>query len=169
MEENKTACLSKRQQNLLKLKFFLFSISAGVIQLVSTTLLNTVFSLDQYTRLDEWLGNDYGLSYFIGLTLSVLWNFTLNRRYTFKSAASLPVAMLKILGFYCVFAPLSIWWTVAFTEAGVHWLIVQLGTMLVNLTTEYLFCRFVVYRNSIYTNKAGRQELKDGREQGLLP
>lgn len=164
MEDNKTANLSKRQQNLLKLKFFLFSVSAGVIQLVSTTLLNTVFSLDQYTRLDEWLGNDYGLSYFIGLVLSVLWNFTLNRRYTFKSAANLPVAMLKIFGFYCVFAPLSIWWTVALTEIGVHWLIVQLGTMLVNLTTEYLFCRFVVYRNSIYTNKAGQKELKDSRE-----
>lgn len=169
MEPNKTARLNKRQSNLLKLKFFLFSVSAGVIQLVSTTLLNTVFSIDRYTQLDEWLGNDYGLSYFIGLILSVLWNFTLNRRFTFKSAASLPAAMLKIFGFYCIFAPLSIWWTVAFTEMGVHWLLVQLGTMLVNLTTEFLFCRFVVYRNSIYTNRAARRELKDGADHGFRP
>lgn len=144
----------------MQLKFFLFSVSAGAIQLLTTTLLNTVVQLNQYTNLDEFFGNDYGLSYFIGLFLSVVWNFTLNRRYTFKSVANVPVAMLKVFGFYCVFAPLSIWWIVLLTNAGWHWLILQVGTMVINLVTEYLFCRFVVYRNNIYTNEAAKRELE---------
>lgn len=156
--------LSTRQNNMLKVKFFLFSLSAGAIQLITTTLLNTVVRLDEFTNLDELLGNDYGLAYFIGLILSVLWNFTLNRKFTFKSANNVPIAMLKILGYYCVFAPLSIWWTVLLTELGWHWIIVQLGSMIVNLVTEFLFCRFVVYRNSVYTSQAGQRELQRGKQ-----
>lgn len=52
-------------------KFTLFSVSAGVIQIGSFTLLNELLHLD------------YWVSYLIALILSVLWNFTLNRRYTF--------------------------------------------------------------------------------------
>ncbi len=160
MEPDKQLVLNTHQNNMLKVKFFLFSISAGVIQLLTTTLLNTAVRLDEYTKLDELLGNDYGLAYFIGLILSVIWNFTLNRKFTFKSANNVPVAMLKIFGFYCVFAPLSIWWTVSLTDIGWHWIVVQLGTMVINLVTEFLFCRFVVYRNSVYTNEAGRKALE---------
>lgn len=160
MSDDKQPELSKHQSNMLKVKFFLFSISAGVIQLLTTTVLNTFVHLDRYTSLDELLGNDYGLSYFIGLVISVLWNFTLNRKFTFKSANNVPIAMLKVFGFYCVFAPLSIWWTVSLTEIGWHWIIVQLGTMVINLVTEFLFCSFVVYKNSLFTNEAGKKELE---------
>jgi len=76
-------------------KFALFSVSAGVIELGSFSLLNELAHLP------------YWVSYLVALVLSVLWNFTLNRRYTFKSASNVPVAMLKVFGYYCVFTPLS--------------------------------------------------------------
>ena len=85
------------------------------------------------------------------LFLSVLFNFTVNRKFTFKSAANVPVAMLKVFGFYCVFTPLSIWWGNALTSAGWNEYLVLAFTMIVNMVTEFLFTRFVVYGNSINT------------------
>lgn len=123
------------------LKFLLFSISAGIIQVASFTLLNELLHLN------------YWISYLISLILSVVWNFTLNRKYTFQSAANIPVAMLKVAGFYLVFTPLSTWWTAVLTEPvyGIVWneYIVLIGTMLVNLVSEYVFQRFVVFGKSI--------------------
>ena len=78
------------------IKFTLFSISAGVIQIGSFAIL-------------ELFIEGYWIPYLTSLLLSILWNFTLNRRYTFKSAANVPVAMAKVLGFYAVFTPLSTW------------------------------------------------------------
>lgn len=151
--------LSKKQNTLMVIKFILFSASAGIIETVSCIVLNEFVHLDKYTRLDELLGNEFGLSYFIALVLSVLWNFTLNRKFTFKSIANVPVAMLKILGFYLVFTPLSIWWTVALTNIGWNEYLVLGITMLANLSSEYVFDRFVVYRNNLYTNDAAKREL----------
>ena len=85
----------KKKETLRAVKFVLFSISAGLIQAVSIWLLET------FTRFPSWL------CYLIGLVLSVLWNFTLNRKFTFKSAANVPVAMLKVAAYYAVYAPLS--------------------------------------------------------------
>lgn len=164
MEQKKNTELTARQNKLIALKFFLFSISAGVIQLGSYTLLHELTPLDEFTGLDEIFGNEYGLTYFIALFLSVLWNFTFNRRFTFKSAANVPVAMLKVFCYYLVFAPLSIWWTVQLTGLGWNEYIVLLLTMLVNLSTEFLYCRFVVYRKELYTNKQGRKELNQNKE-----
>lgn len=130
---------------LRSLKFVLFSISAGVIQVLSFTLLNELLHLN------------YWVAYLISLILSVLWNFTLNRKFTFKSAANVPVAMLKVAGFYLVFTPLSTWWTAALTEPayGIMWneYLVLALTMIVNFVTEYLFDRFVVFGSSIDTAK----------------
>ena len=87
-----------RQQELIRgIKFTLFSISAGVIQFVSFTLMN------------EFLSFPYWLSYLIALILSIIWNFTINRKFTFHSANNVPIAMLKVLGYYAVFTPLSTW------------------------------------------------------------
>ena len=160
MDEKNRAELTPRQNRLLALKFLLFSISAGVIQIVSYTLLHEFTRLDELTALDEIFGNEYGLTYFIALLLSVLWNFTFNRKFTFKSAANVPVAMLKVLAFYVVFAPLSIWWTVRLTEAGWNEYLVLAMTMIVNFVSEFLYNRFVVYRNDMYTNEQGRKELE---------
>lgn len=117
------------------LKFTLFSLSAGVIELGSFALLN------------ELLPWSYWPVYLISLMLSVLWNFTLNRRYTFRSAANVPVAMAKIFGYYLVFTPLSTWLGQLAENAGVNEYIILAVTMITNLVTEYLFCKLVVYRN----------------------
>lgn len=160
MEKNKNNGLTAKQNRLVVLKFFLFSVSAGIIQIGSYTLLHEFTPLDEFTGLDEVFGNEYGLTYFISLFLSVLWNFTFNRKFTFKSAANVPVAMLKVFCFYLVFAPLSIWWTVQLTGIGWNEYVVLLLTMLVNLTTEFFYCRFVVYREQLYTNAQGQKELE---------
>lgn len=122
-------------------KFALFSASAGIIQLGSFTLLN------------ELTGLAYWQSELIALVLSVLWNFTLNRRFTFKSAANVPIAMLKVFGFYLVFTPLSTWLGQLAENAGVNEYIVLAVTMLSNFILEFLFCKFVVYRNQENTRK----------------
>lgn len=117
------------------LKFTLFSVSAGLIQVASFTLLN---------ELAHWT---YWPAYLTALILSVVWNFTLNRRYTFQSAANVPVAMLKVFGFYLVFTPLSTWLGAVAEGAGINEYIVLAVTMLSNFILEFLFCKFVVYRN----------------------
>ena len=95
------------------------------------------------------------LSYLLALVLSVLWNFTLNRKFTFYSANNVPIAMLKVAGFYLVFTPLSTWWTAALTAPAVAWneYLVLALTMLVNFVTEYLYDRFFVFGKSIDTAK----------------
>ena len=136
-----------KKELLRTLKFVFFSISAGLIQTASFALLNELLHLN------------YWVSYLIALTLSVLWNFTLNRKFTFQSAANVPIAMLKVAGFYLVFTPLSTWWTAALTEPAygimLNEYLVLIGTMLVNFVLEYLFQRFFVFGKSLDTAKKG--------------
>ena len=132
-----------KKELLRSLKFVLFSISAGVIQIVSFTIFEELF------HFTHWV------SYLISLILSVLWNFTLNRKYTFHSAANVPIAMLKVAAFYVVFTPLSTWWTAVLTGAEFGWnpYVVEIGTMVINFVTEFLYDRFVVFGKSIDTAK----------------
>ena len=159
-----------RKQNVTQFfKFLFFSVSAGIIQFGSFTLMNELIDwtaiIPGMTSWPETLRSDYGPSYFIALVLSVVYNFTVNRKFTFKSAANVPVAMLKVFGYYCVFTPLSIWWGDALTSIGWNDYIVLAGTMVINFVTEFLFTRFVVYHNQIFTNKAGQAELEKNRQQ----
>lgn len=128
-----------KKELLRTAKFVLFSISAGVIQIAAFTLLEEVL------HLPHWL------AYLGALCLSVLWNFTLNRKFTFRSANNVPVAMLKVAVFYLIFTPLSTWWTAVLTGAGVglNEYLVLVVTMLINFVTEFLYDRFVVFRGSI--------------------
>ncbi len=121
------------------LKFTLFSISAGLIQIASFTLLNELCHMI------------YWPAYLISLILSVLWNFTFNRKFTFKSAANIPIAMAKVLGFYLVFTPVSTFLGNYAESSGVNEYIVLAITMISNFVLEFLFCKFFVYRNSEYT------------------
>ena len=133
----------KNKELLRTVKFFLFSVSAGVIQVVTFTLM------EELLHLQHWL------SYLVALVLSVLWNFTLNRKFTFQSAANVPVAMAKVALFYLVFTPLSTWWTAWLTGPSMGWneyLVLGL-TMAVNFTTEYLYQRFFVFGSSLDTAK----------------
>ena len=115
------------------IKFTLFSISAGVIQIGSFALL-------------EIFIKDYWIPYLISLVLSIVWNFTLNRRYTFKSAANVPVAMAKVFGFYLVFTPLSTYLGNLAEGFGVNDFVILIVTMLANFVLEFLFCKWIVYR-----------------------
>ncbi|MBE5997613.1 MAG: GtrA family protein [Lachnospiraceae bacterium] len=135
-------------------KFTLFSISAGLIEIGTFTLLNEIAHLP------------YWVSYLIALVLSVLWNFTLNRKYTFQSAANVPVAMMKVALFYLVFTPLS---------TGLeHYLTMSLGwneylvtgiNMLLNFVTEFLYQRFFVFGKSIDTNEKATRNAEKNREE----
>jgi len=154
VENNKNINLSRKQNTIQFFKFIAFSCSAGIIQAISFTILN------EKTNMPYWP------CYLIALTLSVLYNFTVNRRYTFKSANNIPKAMLLVAAFYCVFTPLSTWWGEALTNAGWNEYIVLFGTMLTNLITEFLYDRFVVFRKSIYTNKLAQKEMEKYRCQG---
>lgn len=140
----------KKSDALQAVKFALFSASAGIIQVVSFTVLNELvlpnISIEN-DKIMSLLSAEYGVCYLVALTLSVLWNFTFNRRYTFKSAANIPVAMAKVFGFYLVFTPLSTWLGNTATGNGVNEYIVLAITMLSNMILEYLFCKFVVYKN----------------------
>ena len=129
-----------KKQILQILKFTLFSISAGVIQIASFSLL-------------EIFIKDYWIPYLISLVLSILWNFTLNRTYTFQSAANVRVAMAKVFGFYLVFTPLSTYLGNVAEGCGVNDFVILLVTMLANFVLEFLFCKFVVYRGKEYTLK----------------
>ena len=124
---------TSKKQFWQAVKFTLFSISAGAIQIGSFALL-------------EIFIKDYWIPYLISLVLSILWNFTLNRRYTFKSAANVSVAMAKIFGFYLVFTPLSTYLGDLAEGCGVNDFIILLVTMLANFVLEFLFCKLVVYR-----------------------
>jgi putative flippase GtrA len=128
---------SKAQDALRFVKFTLFSATAGIIQIASFTLLNEV------AKFPYWPG------YLIALVLSVVYNFTINRRLTFRSTVNYSKAMLKVFGYYLIFTPLSTWWGDRLTALGWNDYLVLAGTMLINFITEFLFCRFVVYRNSI--------------------
>ena len=131
-----------KKEWLRSVKFLLFSVSAGIIQIGGFALLNELLHLD------------YWLSYLIALVASVLWNFTFNRRYTFKSDGNIARAMLLVFAYYCVFTPVSTWLE--------HWLTADLlwneyaataVNMVLNFVTEFLFQRFVVYRNSVDSRK----------------
>lgn len=131
--------MNKKTQEWVRiLKFVLFSASAGIIQFGSFALLN---------ELTTWR---YWPCYLISLILSILWNFTFNRRFTFKSNANFTRAMLLVLAFYAVFTPVT---TILgdWLAEDIQWneYIVQIINMLLNLTLEYIYQRFVVYRNRI--------------------
>ena len=122
-----------KKEFLQALKFTMFSISAGAVQIGSFALL-------------EIFIKDYWIPYLVSLVLSIVWNFTLNRKYTFKSAANIPIAMAKVFGFYLVFTPLSTYLGNMAEGSGANDFVILIVTMLANFVLEFLFCKFVVYR-----------------------
>ena len=145
--EEKVKKIDKKEK-VRAFKFLLFSISAGVIQFASFALMDA---------LTEW---DYVLKAYIALTLSVLWNFTFNRKFTFKSASNVPVAMAKTFAYYVVFAPLSIHLADMYLVKTLGWneLLITALTMLINFVTEFLYQRFFVFKNSLDTNDIAKKE-----------
>lgn len=142
------------------IKFALFSASAGIIQILSFILMSEVIIklpflqnlMETNRTFAKIMSNEYGPMYLIALLLSVIWNFTFNRKFTFKSAANVPIAMLKVLAFYCVFTPVSTllgnYFTAKYADVTAINYIVLACTMACNMTTEFLYDKFVVFKGS---------------------
>lgn len=140
MEEN------KKKELLRMLKFTLFSISAAVVQIASFTILNELV-----------FKSGYWIQYLISVVLSVVWNFTLNRNFTFKSANNVPVAMAKTLLFYVVFIPVSTFggeWVAPYVNEYV----ILIVTMLLNFVGEYIYQRYYVFKDSLETKTTSVNE-----------
>ena len=126
------------------IKSVLFSISAGVIEIVSFALLS------ELTPLKEWI------SYIISVVLSVIWNFTFNRKFTFKSANNIPIAMLKVALFYVVFIPLTALLEKFLTE-DLIWpgILATAINMVLNFILEFFYQRYFVFGKSLDSNTKG--------------
>ena len=142
--------MEKKKEFWRAAKFVLFSASAGIIEIVVFVLLNELL------RLPYWL------SYLAALAASVLWNFTLNRKFTFQSANNVPKAMLQVALFYAVFTPLSTLLEHVLTEKlGWNEYLATAINMGLNLITEYLYDRYVVFRDSIDTNERAKKQAEE--------
>ena len=128
----------KNNNFLQAAKFTLFSLSAGIIQIGTFAIFNDVL---------KW---KWWPAYLLSLVLSVLWNFTLNRKFTFQSAANVPVAMIKVFLFYLVFTPLT---TLSgnYLTSSLHWndyLVTGLN-MALNLITEFFYDKYIVFTDAL--------------------
>lgn len=135
---------SKFKEAIRTIKFTLISISAGIIQIGTFTILNLIFKNADSEATYSW-------PYLISLWLSVLWNFTINRKITFKAANNVKVAMLLVLLFYVIFTPVSTYLGELAKSNGINEFIVLVITMIANFVLEYLYTRYIVYRNSCDT------------------
>ena len=149
------ATVSKKEW-LRSLKFLLFSISAGIVQIGSFALMDLIPNFD------------YVFKSYIAITLSVAWNFTINRKYTFRSINNVKLAMLKTLCYYIVFAPLSIHLADIYLVKTLGWneILVTACTMIINFVTEFLFQRFFVYGKSVDSalNKGKNENEQESRQ-----
>lgn len=133
--------LKSKESLIQAVKFTLLSLSAGLIEAGSFIVLERLTSLS------------YDLKHVISIILSVLWNFTLNRRYTFKSANNVPVAMIKVALFYVVFIPVTAWLGQIASNNNINDYLIKIPTMLLNFVGEFLWWKLVVFRGSENTNK----------------
>ena len=138
---------SKKAQIWEMIKFLLFSLSAGAIQILSFELLYT------WTACLSWWP-----SYLISILLSVVWNFTFNRKFTFQSSCNVPISMLLVLAYYSVFIPVSVFGGRALEAIGWNGTLVTLLMMVLNFVTEYIWQKFVVFNEKI-VKPAKKKEL----------
>ncbi len=140
----------KNKNELIRtIKFTLFSISAGLIEIILFSIL------DHFTNWNYWA------NYLIALTASVVWNFTLNREYTFKSTNNIPIAMLKVTIFYLIFTPVStILGNYLAETLGWNDILVTILNMICNFILEYLYDKYFVFRGSIDTKINKKDEIK---------
>ena len=143
----------KNKELIRTIKFTLFSVSAGIIQILLFTLMNELLHLD------------YWVSYLTSLVASILWNFTINRKVTFKSSNDVRLSMLLVFLFYLVFTPVSTILGDIAEKNRVNEYIILAVTMLSNFVLEYLYTRYVVYRNSCDTIMTKEKEVIEETEK----
>ncbi len=164
-----------KKEIIRTVKYFLVAISAAAIQMISAFLLELVILkriipdgaiLHFITDLDK----SAFIAESIGLALSIVWNFTFNRKYTFKAASNVPLSMALAFLFYVPFYPFQIWYIDAVRKAllaGVGedfaFIIAQVTCILLNGILEFLWQRFVVFGKKVDTNAAALKE-KENKE-----
>lgn len=153
MEENQKKKLNKKEQFIQILKFTAFSLSAGAIQLLSFELLYTWIAC-----LPWWP------SYLISIVLSVVWNFTFNRKFTFKSASNVPLAMVLAFIFYVGFVPASVFGGGALEKIGWNGTLVTVLMMVINFVLEFIWQKFIVFNNKV-TNKFLRKNKNEENKE----
>lgn len=146
----------KKSEFMQILIFTLFSISAGVIQILS------------FECLYHWIGwNNWWATYLISLTLSVIWNFTFNRKFTFKSSNNVPISMSLVLLYYCAFTPISVFGGQALESIGWNGTLVTLLNMVLNFVTEYIFDKYVTFNDRVVNKIAGAFKKKEGEKKDM--
>lgn len=132
------------------IKFTLLSITAAGVEVASFALLEWLrLSTDWYPI---WVSQS------VSLALSVIYNFTVNRQFTFKSSNNIPIAMLKVALFYAFFIPLSSWAVQVLSDLGwANWLLKGLS-LIVNFIGEFLWWKFFVFRGSENTNNLAKKQ-----------
>lgn len=145
---------TKKKEALRALKFFLFSCSAGIIETVVSTVLDATVNKSN---------EHYYICYAIALVCSVIWNFTFNRKFTFKSATNVPKAMALALLFYVPFAPYTIWLAKVLEPILPYNILILAINMIQNVVLEYLWQRFVVFKDSIDTNEVAEKEKEQAK------
>lgn len=153
MEENTN---KKNKKEIIRaVKFVLVSASAGIVEIVVFTLMN------------ELTGLKYWPCYLTALIASVVWCFTINRRYTFRSTKNIPRTMAMVFAFYLVFTPAT---TILgnYLAETLHWneYLVTAINMALNLSLEYLYDTFVVYRNEMDNNDIAEKEREKEKKLG---
>lgn len=134
--------LTKKQQFLQLLKFTAFSLSAGIIQfLLQSTLFDWTHVLT------------YWQAYPIALTASVIWNFTFNRKFTFKASSNVPIAMVLVVIYNLLivvpFAILGEYLVQLWGDA--YGMLVTVLLLLFNFVTEFFWDKFVVFNDKLVT------------------
>lgn len=141
----------RKKEILRTLKYAACAVSAGVIQMASFELLQLATS---YQAIFWWM------NYLISLTLSVIWNFTFNRKFTFQSANNVPIAMLKVVAYYIVFTPISVCFGQMYLVDVLGWngTVIEIVMMILNFVTEFLYQRFFVFKDSIDTKPIEKKQ-----------
>ena len=150
-EEEKAAKKEKRKTLFQIIKYAICTASAGLIEFITFTILTKTPILSSMANEKVWFFTENNLAWFvataIALFLSIVWNFTINRKFTFKSAGNVPRAMSLAFLFYVPFFPFKLWFNSYMPEhLGVDSLLIEVITMLINGVLEFCWQKFVIYR-----------------------
>ena len=120
------------------LQFVVVSLGAGVIEYATFALMTWIVP-DNKTMLVA--------AEVTSVVLSCLFNFTVNRKYTFHSSSNIPLGMLLYGVYYAFLAtPAGVWFLLFLTQGGMHELLAKAVKMLVNFIFDYLFCKFILFQ-----------------------
>lgn len=151
----KQAKKEKRKGVMQFVKYALCAASAGIIQLALFSILQAAIPATDKTI--RFIVEDIELVAFIATTValcaSIIWNFTFNRKFTFKDAGNVPKAMVLAFLFYVPFYPFQTWYVCTIKKLLLEHMnedlagIIAEGTvMIINFALEFMWQKFVVFR-----------------------